>query len=282
MKYKLAIRYRKILGLLKQGNKKLDFIIIGGQKCGTTALFEFLESHPQLFGPIKKEVNFFNSLDYKLGIDYYHGFFPKARTHQYLFEASPSYLMDHNSIAAERIYTYYPNIRLIVLLREPVARAFSAFKMYQKKFRANPQWFKIWKDDRFDYIARKKEDYESFNYYIKSELEALDKGKRIEAPVLSPGKYVDGIRTYLKFFDREQIHFIGNTSLKENTHDELNLLLNFIGIEEKYIWNFPDGAMIFSGGYNDEIERKAREQLTDYYKSSNIELFNLIGHSLDW
>jgi len=109
---------------------KVDFIIAGAQKAGTTALFDYLGEHPQIGLSDVKEVHFFDdeTRDWAAP-DYgaYHARFGLADRSRRWGEATPIYLYWKNSI--ERIAAYNPAIRLIVLLRDPVARAFSHWKM---------------------------------------------------------------------------------------------------------------------------------------------------------
>lgn len=109
---------------------RIDFIIAGAQKAGTTALFDYLQDHPSVGLSDLKEVHFFDdegqdwsAPDY----DAYHAHFDLADTSRVWGEATPIYLYWKDSLA--RIRAYNPAIRLIVLLRDPVERAFSHWKM---------------------------------------------------------------------------------------------------------------------------------------------------------
>ncbi|MDO8410606.1 MAG: sulfotransferase [Phenylobacterium sp.] len=109
---------------------KVDFIIIGAQKAGTTALFDYMGEHPQIGLSDVKEVHFFDdeardwdAPDY----DAYHAHFNLADRSRRWGEATPIYLYWKNSI--ERIAAYNPRARLIILLRDPVERAWSHWKM---------------------------------------------------------------------------------------------------------------------------------------------------------
>ena len=109
---------------------RIDFIIAGAQKAGTTALFDYLGDHPKIGLSDVKEVHFFDdeAQDWSAP-DYgaYHAHFDLANRDRVWGEATPIYLYWKDSLA--RIRAYNPAIRLIVLLRDPVARAFSHWKM---------------------------------------------------------------------------------------------------------------------------------------------------------
>ncbi|MGO9320439.1 MAG: sulfotransferase family protein, partial [Solirubrobacteraceae bacterium] len=107
-----------------------DFFIVGHPKCGTTALYEMLRRHPQIFMPDFKEPRFFASdLPSRLQIspssvlpetlDDYLALFDAARPEQRVGEASPSYL--RSSAAARAIAELQPDARIIAILREPAS-----------------------------------------------------------------------------------------------------------------------------------------------------------------
>jgi hypothetical protein len=119
--------------------RKVDFLLAGVQKGGTSACFEYLREMPGLQLPDVKEVHFF---DDETGVDWTQ---PDYRAYHRLFvddgrmwgEATPIYLYWPNSL--ERIAAYNPTMRLILLFRDPVARAWSHWKMeYAKRKETQP------------------------------------------------------------------------------------------------------------------------------------------------
>lgn len=106
-----------------------DFFIVGHFKCGTTALYEMLRQHPQIYMPETKELWFFSpelrsrerepSMARPETLERYAELFASARAEQRTGEASPSYLMSET--AAERIAAERPDARIIALLREPAS-----------------------------------------------------------------------------------------------------------------------------------------------------------------
>jgi len=112
--------------------KEVNFLIVGTQKGGTTALAQFLSLHPDIcFAPIK-EVHFFDyDRNYQKGIDYYHSFFPNYTNQRAIGEATPIYMyLPH---VAPRIARYNPQMKLIVLLRHPIDRAYSHYQMERQR-----------------------------------------------------------------------------------------------------------------------------------------------------
>lgn len=109
--------------------QKVDFMVIGSQKAGTTALFDYLTDDPRLNLSRDKEVHFFDdeSQDWSAP-DYaaYHARFDLARP-GLMGEATPIYVFWPESM--ERLATYNPDARLILMLRDPVRRAYSGWQM---------------------------------------------------------------------------------------------------------------------------------------------------------
>ncbi len=111
-----------------------DFFIVGAQRSGTTSLCEALRQHPQIFMSPHKETHFFSQdrvcMDSDKSVrseNKYLKLFARAASDQLTGEASPSYLWHDD--AAQRIYRKQPEAKIIAILREPVARAFSQYQM---------------------------------------------------------------------------------------------------------------------------------------------------------
>jgi Sulfotransferase domain len=111
------------------------FLIVGAERCGTTSMFHVLRQHPAVFGTAlrKQEVHYFD-VAYDRGLDWYQSQFPvqavagltarRAGGTPVAFESSPYYMF--HPLAPERIRRDLPGVRLLVLLRDPVERAYSA------------------------------------------------------------------------------------------------------------------------------------------------------------
>jgi hypothetical protein len=101
-----------------------EFLILGAPKCGTTALADALAAHPALFIPERKEPSFFD-VNWERGLDWYAQFFATARPGQQRGEATPDYFA--SPLAAERIARTNPDVKMIAVARDPVARAHSHY-----------------------------------------------------------------------------------------------------------------------------------------------------------
>lgn len=120
------------MGLTGASGSRVGFLVAGVQKGGTTALFDYLVEHPSLSLPSLKEAHFF---DDETGVDWsqpdygrYEALFPDDPAVSRLRgEATPIYLYWPNSL--ERIAAYNPDMRLILIFRDPIERAWSHWKM---------------------------------------------------------------------------------------------------------------------------------------------------------
>ena len=108
-----------------------NFLIIGAMKSGTTALYYYLEQHPDIYMSPVKEPNFFsshkqeNAADTVTEFGIYRQLFSGGSGKKAIGEASHSYLYEPG--AAAEIRRYIPEAKLIAILRNPIERAYSHF-----------------------------------------------------------------------------------------------------------------------------------------------------------
>jgi hypothetical protein len=100
------------------------FLIAGAMRCGTTSLNAYLREHPEISVGQPKEVHFFD-LNFEQGTDWYLQHFPGSDASKAVGEATPSYL--YFPEVAERIATTLPEVKILLLLRDPVDRAHSHY-----------------------------------------------------------------------------------------------------------------------------------------------------------
>ena len=154
---------------------KPDFMIVGAQKAATSTLFRILARHPCILAPRNKELSFFD--DGKIPFGEYNAYqmhFPllwrKWRGKQ-TFEASPEYL--YNRHVASRIYYYNKKTKIIVILRNPIDRAYSAWNMYANPLRAV--------EDKHGLKVMYDASHANIYYFIKKIVEMRFSNKIIEA-----------------------------------------------------------------------------------------------------
>jgi hypothetical protein len=112
-------------------NLKVNYLIVGAQKAGTTALASFLAQHPEICMARRKEIHLFDAPDYQDSPSFcdarYAVEFPDYCGQRWVGEATPIYM--YLPLVAERIHRYNPQMRLIILLRNPAERAVSHYGM---------------------------------------------------------------------------------------------------------------------------------------------------------
>ncbi len=238
-----------------------DFIIIGAQKGGTTSLFYYLNQHPELALARRKEVYFFN-LNYEKGINWYKSFFPFRSNKKISGEATPSYLFYPKT--AKRIKSALPDVKLIVLLRNPIDRAYSGYAMGLKR----------------------NTEQNTFEVAIEQELAALEKHndpnnyshERHNQFYLERGKYYSQLRPWLEEFKREQFLFIKSENFFHDPKNELEKVYEFLEISTI----FPDDLSQRNPGKYDKISPNTVKRLEDYFEKENEQLVVLLGKEFQW
>jgi Sulfotransferase domain len=200
--------------MIKQGRvEQLDFIVAGAQKCGTTALHYQLEKHPQIALPQTEELHFFDNEElFETNPDYdrlRENFHPKSSA-KVAGESTPIYLYWRPAI--ERIWNYNKNIKLIVLLRNPVDRAFSHWNMQRERGY-----------DTLDFL-------DAINAEEQRQEEAAPLQSR-RFSYIGRGLYDEQLTRAFKFFPREQIRVVWSEDLRTDFTNTINSIFNFVGVE---------------------------------------------------
>jgi hypothetical protein len=226
-----------------------NFLIIGAAKSGTSALYEYMKQHPQIYMSPVKEPNFFalegEKLDFQgpgdqeaiarwstTSIEAYRMLFQGASNQLAIGEASPLYL--YSPKAPHRLRHYAPEMKLIVILRHPVERAYSAFLMM---------------------IRDGREPYDSFAQALQEEDSRIRNKWEHIWHYKSMGFYYNQLVRYFEIFDREQISIYLYEDLKKNPIGLLRDVFRFIGVDETFmpdmtsrpnISGLPRSTLLFS------------------------------------
>jgi hypothetical protein len=206
-----------------------DFLIIGGQRCGTTSLFKTLRAHPSVLAPVLHKGAHYFDTSYERGMGWYRGHFPLARTARRVeqrtgvrplaFESSPYYMF--HPLAAERIARDLPGVKVIVLLRDPVERAYSAHAHE---------------------LARgfETEDFETALALEESRLEGeverlvADPGYRSPShqhhAYVQRGRYVEHLERLEGIFGRERMHVVDSHRFFTEPEPVYDGVLEFLGL----------------------------------------------------
>lgn len=270
---------------------KPTFIIIGAQKGGTSALFTYLSDHPGLLAPTIKEINFFSCQSrYSLGLSFYHSHFPRKsskNTQVQTFDVTPDYLT--SALAAYRIHSYNPKMKLIALLRDPIKRAYSAWQMYRGYYRSNSEWFFEWMykcDSSYDsdsYVRRSTSFGESFEDDILAELDTNEHGRKIEMPFLLHGFYYHQLYAYLNVFSIKQMLIENSEQFLNQKIAVLSKIEDFVGIQ-RHTWDETLLEPVFVGQYDKgiPIPPRAIQILKAVYNKHNQSLYSLLGRNFSW
>lgn len=249
---------------------KPDFLIIGTQRGGTTSLHHLLSAHPQIRMAKVKELHFFNRL-YSNGINWYMDQFKEesGASKFHSGEATPAYL--YHPLVPERVAKHLPDVKLIVMLRDPVIRAFSQFMMIRK---------------------RGREAESDFMEALKLEAGRLSNLRPIDDEQAAPddfsgfyqfsyqkrGLYGEQIERWLQCFTLDQFHFIKSEEFFASPEKSLQSLYAFLEIAEI----MPDTFPKLNSHTDVKLNVDNIEHLYEYFRADGILLRNMIGDRFRW
>lgn len=276
---------RQLRQLYPMRNFSGNLFIVGTQKGGTGSLYSYLENHPQLACGDVKEIHFFDrEKNFAQGDDYYRSFFPVCSRNRTSLDATPKYL--YYSRGAERIYEYSPNAKIVILLREPVSRAFSAFNMYQQIF--NLKWFrkavKGANQDWIDFLSPLLNDNETLgiDYFLEKEIEIIKSGGSAEEPsLIRRGIYAPQIERYVKLFGQNNVLIIFSDDLKNNPGSVVDKVLSFAALEPMLNDEYP---LKHVREYTADIRAKEliHHYASEWFEKDREDLINTYGLDVPW
>jgi len=267
-----------------------DFLILGAQKSGTSALYSYLSKHPSITPASKKEIYFFNKdMVYSRGFAWYHGHFPlphELGRHALTFEATPGYL--YYSKVAQRIYEYDPRIKLIAVLRDPVDRAYSHWNMYRILLKERVHVLTRYSRDADEPFRRwlseilARDAFHEFDLAVREELDMILAGDPNPEPsYIRRGLYYEQLRRYLDRFHRDQLLVIDSRSLKHDTSSALDEVIQFLDLP-RHDWKREKLPQTHVRPYQQEMTDETRSLLREFFRPHNQELYDLLGRDLGW
>ena len=242
-----------------------NFLILGAQKAGTTALYAYLRWHPQVTGPSFKEVSFFDR-HYARGERWYRAHFP-ARRRAAIGEASPSYLL--HPLAPERVAALLPGARLIALLRNPVDRAFSH---YQHEVALGREQLSF------------EEAIAAEDGRLRGEVERmLADPAYFSHPwwnytYIARGRYAEQLERWYVVFPRERLLALFTEELGQDPGTTYRRVLEFLGLERRELPSYP---RIFEREY-EQMRPGTRAEVERSFAEPNRRLAALLGRELPW
>jgi len=232
------------------GSSKPNFFVIGVVKGGTTSLYHYLNQHPEVYLPPIKETNHFAAKDISekdflpgyaqdvsINLDkyikggmkevihiahvnedrHYEGIFSKVTTEKAIGEISNSYMICPSS--AKAIYDYNPSAKILVVLRNPIRRAWSQFLMNLREA----------KSEASNFIKELQEDH------------AQDpKGWGVNHQYLELGKYAGQLKRYFDLFGKENVLPLFFEDYKSHPEEVLKQVCAFLTIDASFEFDFSE------------------------------------------
>ena len=243
-----------------------DFLVLGAQKAGTTALYAYLRWHPGITGPSWKEVSFFDRHWWR-GEGWYRGQFPLRSGGQIVGEASPSYLF--HPLAPERARTLVPDARLIALVRNPVDRAYSQYQ-HAVALGREPLSFE-------DALAAEDERTRGEVDRLVADPRAFS-GAWWDHTYVARGRYAEQLERWLRVFPREQLLVVVTEELGAAPGETYAASLGFLGAAPYTLAQYP---RVFDRDYA-PMAPGTRAALAATFAEPNRRLEELLGRSFGW
>ncbi len=272
-----------------QSSFKVNFLVVGVQKGGTTILDSYLRQHSNICMGKRKEIHFFDNetrftadtIDY----DDYHALFDRQPEHLIVGESTPIY--SYWKPSPKRIWEYNKKMKLILLLRNPIERAYSH-----------------WNKETLNYQESKGEIVEQLSFYnaLINEKERCKEALPLQHRIYSyidRGFYTQQIDRLLHYFPEQQILILKSESLKHHTEATLAKIYSFLEMEIPEFTpikvkkpskdtvrtinmisptSFPDRNRANMGHYVDELGDKEKGYLIKIYTNEIRQL----EKRLDW
>lgn len=242
-----------------------DYIIAGAGKCGTTSMQAYLAAHPLVRAPLGKEVHYFDH-NYSRGESWYRAHFPLARRWRPWLtgEATPYYLC-HPGVP-RRVAQAVPDVKIIVLLRDPVERAYSQYRMVRDEYRCECLTFEdALRAEERRLVGERERLAREPSYRSHSHLFFSYKER---------GRYAEQLERWFTYFDRDRMLLVKSEDLFARPREVLAEAFAFLQLPA---WR-PESLPIYNRGtYERPMSEEAREHLSKYFVEHNERLGLLLG-----
>jgi hypothetical protein len=271
-------RYGVATSALRRGP---DFVIIGAKRGGTTSLYRYLLEHPSiqpLFPGRRhvKGVHYYDS-NYERGLRWYRSHFPleaggrhlvrPARRPAIAGEASPYYLF--HPLAAERLARDFPEVQIVVNLRDPVDRAYSHYKEALFHHRETLT-FEAALAAESDRLRDEAERIAAEPSYLSAAHEHLS--------YLAQSRYLDALPRWFSLFPRDQFHIMVSEEFYSDPGREVNEVWRFLGLTPRKLLS----RTRHNGQPAPDMRPETRERLQEELADHNRGLEELLGRRLPW
>lgn len=252
-----------------------DFIIIGAQRSGTTSLYRLLSAHPDVVRPTaSKGIGYFD-VNYAKGAAWYQGHFPltamakwatKPRVPQ-VFESSGYYAF--HPLAATRIASDLPGAKLVMMLRDPVERAYSAHRH---------ELVRGFESEEFEQAIELEESR------LDGETERIEAESRYQSyhhrhhAYLRRGRYAEQIKRIKAAIGEDRLYLVDADDFFRNPAEEFLRLQAWLGLTE---W-IPDSIPAENAQPRSPMSPQLRERLRKYYAEPDDDLAQVMGRTPSW
>lgn len=249
------------------------FLIVGAMKAGTTFLHACLAEHPSCVCAAEKELHFFDN-NFHRGRAWYRSRFPirrwmESRRGRPLLagEATPYYL--YHPLSPQRAKETCPGAKIIVLLRNPVDRAYSH---YQQNVRAGFETLSFAEaiEAEPDRLRGEEERLRAEPGYYSMAHQTFS--------YVSRGEYGPQVARWFAGFGAGRVLVLQSEALREKPEASYQRVLGFLGLEPYQL----KGFRLRNCGRYDPLDSRTRAMLADRFEPSNEELFSLLGERFDW
>lgn len=243
-----------------------QLVIPGAMKAGTTSLFEYLRGHPQLRASREKEIHYFD-MNFHRGVGWYAGQFPRCPAAggaaPLAFESSPYYLFEPR--VPLRLRELLPDVKLVVLLRDPVDRAFSHYHNNRRLGR-EPLSFEQAIDAEPERLAGEEER-------LLADPRVVSRSHKWYS-YLHRGLYHEQLLRWRACFPAGQMHVVDAGRLFACPRVVLAEVLAFLGVDP---WEPASFAPRNEGGHGGTMRAETRERLEAFFEPHERKLAELIG-----
>ena len=245
-------------------------------KSGTSSLYNFVIQHPAIAPASKKEIEYFSTLP-QGGKWWYQSNFPTKlsryyfykKTNQKLFsgEATPMYLF--HPLVPSRMKEILPDVKLIVILRNPIDRAYSH---YNHSLRTNNESLSFEKAIEIEEgrLTGEREQLIKNPYFVPKHYRSHS--------YLARGVYADQLEDWFRYYDRKQFLILSTEDFYQNSQQILDQVFDFLGVIPFQAESLTNQNI---GNYK-KMNKNTRKFLIEYFKPHNERLFNLLQRSFDW
>lgn len=246
-----------------------SYLIVGTKRGGSTSVADWVNQHPEV-APCRaaKGTHYFD-VNFARGWDWYLSKFePASKEWRTTGEASPYYMF--HPLAAERIGQALPEVRIIVSLREPVARAWSHHQYETQKGHEDRPFEEAVELEKSRLAGeeermRRDPSYESYSHRHHS--------------YLSRGRYAEQLERLYEHVPPEQVLVVRTENMFSDPARELTRIWKHLGVRDVPL---PELSHLKATNAPPAIGHALRERLTDYYRPWNERLAALPGVGFTW